>query len=228
MSLDIQFLVQSISSMVVITSPMDPTKVLFFNQAISDPPRKRTWAAMRVAAYVGLILGGTAVAGRPALDVVGINLDAFSVVGGLIIALMGFEMLYGGGTSKAQGEDKRASGPEEGDALLMPLTLPLIAGPGAITTTISDDQPGGAGVQFGGGRIDRVAVVVPAAMGGKAVIVCGVRCAVCRGGYRLSAISHRLSTSCADRPVILAGVEAPTPNAESHRTALPPYRPTAP
>ena len=159
-----QFLVQSIISMVVITSPMDPPKVLFFNQAITDPPRKRTWAAVRVAVYVALILGGTAVGGRKVLDVVGINLNAFSVVGGLIIALMGFEMLYGGGTSKAQGEDQRSSGPEKGDALFMPLTLPLIAGPGAITTTITiaSSRPSSEGVVaalIGAGVVSLIALV---------------------------------------------------------------------
>jgi multiple antibiotic resistance protein len=169
MSLDIQFLVQSIISMVVIASPMDPTKVLVFNQAIIDPPRKRTWAAVRVAVYVALILGGTAVVGREVLDLVGIDLNAFSVVGGLIIMLMGFEMLYGGGTSKVQSDDKRSSGPEEGDALLMPLTLPLIAGPGAITTTITiaSSRPSSEGViaaLIGAGVVSLIALVAYAWM----------------------------------------------------------------
>ena len=137
MSIDAEFLVQSIISLIVITTPFDPVKVLFFNQAIESPPRNRTWAAGRVALYVAVILGGTALVGRQLLAVLGIDLDAFSVVGGLIIALMGFEMLYGGGGSKTQGEDHRQAGPEEGDALLIPLTLPLIAGPGAMTTTIT-------------------------------------------------------------------------------------------
>jgi multiple antibiotic resistance protein len=137
LSIDVAFLVQSIISLIVITTPFDPVKVLFFNQAIESPPRNRTWAAGRVALYVAVILGGTALVGRQLLAVLGIDLDAFSVVGGLIIALMGFEMLYGGGGSKTQGEDHRQAGPEEGDALLIPLTLPLIAGPGAMTTTIT-------------------------------------------------------------------------------------------
>lgn len=137
MPIDVEFLVQSIISMVVITTPFDPVKILFFNQAIESPPRNRTWAAGRVALYVALLLGATALAGRQVLDLIGIDLDAFSVVGGLIIALMGFEMLFGGGASKTQGEEQRQSGPEEGDALLIPLTLPLIAGPGAMATTIT-------------------------------------------------------------------------------------------
>ena len=137
MTIDFEYIVQAIISMVVITTPMDPVKVLFFNQAIEDPPLKRTWAAARVALYVALILGGTALVGQQVLNFMGIDLDAFSVVGGLIIALMGLEMLAGGGGSRTQGEDHRQAGPQEGNALFIPLTLPLIAGPGGMTTTIT-------------------------------------------------------------------------------------------
>ena len=170
MSIDTEFLVQSIISMIVITTPFDPVKVLFFNQAIESPPRNRTWAAGRVALYVLLILGGTALAGRQVLNLMGIDLDAFSIVGGLIIALMGFEMLYGGGTSKTQGEDQRQAGPEEGDALLIPLTLPLIAGPGAMTTTITI-AAGGSGSEgltaalIGAGIVALIAFVSYALLG---------------------------------------------------------------
>ena len=125
MTVDVEFLVQAIISMVVITLPMDPVKVMFFNEAIENPPRNRTLAAGRVALYVAIILGGAALIGQRLLDILGVNLDAFAVVGGVINALMGFEMLYGGGGSKTQGEDKRQAGPEEGDALLIPLILRL-------------------------------------------------------------------------------------------------------
>ena len=148
MTVDVEFLVQAVISMVVITMPMDPVKVLFFNEAIESPARNRIAAAGKVALYVAIILGGTALVGQRLLDVLGVNLNAFAVVGGLIIALMGFEMLYGGGGSRTQGEDKRQTGPEEGDALLIPLTLPLVAGPGAMTTTITiaASREGGDGV----------------------------------------------------------------------------------
>lgn len=148
MTIDVGFLVQSIISMLVITLPLDPIKILFFNRAIADPPRDRTRSAAKVALYVAIILGVTVLVGRELLDLLGIDLNAFSVVGGLIITLMGFEMLHGGGTSKAQGEDHRQVGPEEDDALLIPLTLPLIAGPGAITTaiTISASQSSSEGI----------------------------------------------------------------------------------
>ena len=143
MNLDVAALVQAITSLLVITTPPDPVKILVFNKAISNPPRNRVGAAARVAMYVALILGGAALFGRELLELLGINLDAFSVVGGVIITGMGLEMLYGGGPSKAQGGEKRAAGPEEGDHLMVPLTLPLIAGPGAITTAITLSASGG-------------------------------------------------------------------------------------
>lgn len=137
MTWDTAILTSTIVSLLVITSPFDPVKILFFNQAIESPPRGRSASAIKVALYVLIVLGGTALAGRELLELLGVNLDAFRVVGGLIITAMGFEMLYGGGTSKTQGEDERQEGPEQADSLLIPLTLPLIAGPGAITTTIT-------------------------------------------------------------------------------------------
>lgn len=143
MNFDIAILTASIVSMLVITTPFDPTKILFFNQAISDPVRNRSTAAAGVALRIVIVLGGAALVGREALDLLGIDLNAFRVAGGLIIALMGFEMLYGGGASKAQGEQHRKDGPDEDDTLLVPLTLPLIAGPGAITTTITIASRGG-------------------------------------------------------------------------------------
>lgn len=121
----------------VIAWPADPVNLLFFNHAIDPQPQRRIKAAATVSLYVALVLGGSALAGRHLLDLLGVDLDAFGVAGGLIIALIGFEMLYGGAASLAQGQRLRRKGPMGDDALLIPLTIPLIAGPGAIATTIS-------------------------------------------------------------------------------------------
>lgn len=145
MTFDADLYIRSVISMLAITTAFDPIKVLFFNKAISDPPRGRFASAARVALYIAVVLGGSALIGREFLNILGIDLDAFRAVGGLVIAIMGFEMLYGGETSKAQGEDVRQRGPTEEDTLLIPLTLPLIAGPGAIATTITIASQGESG-----------------------------------------------------------------------------------
>lgn len=135
--MDVNFLAQSVVGLLVITAPPDPVKLMIFNSVIEKEGTPRTAAAMQVASVVFFILGGAALAGAQIAGLMGIDLDAFSVVGGIIVAGMGFEMLYGGGPSKAQGKDASEAGPDESSGLIMPLAIPLIAGPGAIVTTVT-------------------------------------------------------------------------------------------
>ncbi len=127
------------------TGPFDPVKVIFFNQVIANPPRNRATAAGQVALYIIILLGGTALFGRELLELLEIDINAFRVVGGLMIGAIGIEMLYGGGGSKTNGESVREEGPGEDDALMIPLTMPLIAGPGAIATTMTIASQGDNG-----------------------------------------------------------------------------------
>ncbi len=104
------------------------------------------------------ILAGAALIGRELIELLGINLGAFGVAGGIVVAGMGFEMLYGGKPSKAQG-----GAPEEPDdesGLLVPLAIPLIAGPGAITTMITITSADDTGVALMAGVAAAAAVLV--------------------------------------------------------------------
>lgn len=133
--------VQGIVAVFVIVSPPDPVKILLFNDVVRRDELNRVAAASKVAFYLIVILGVSALIGQQLLELLGINLDAFSVVGGSIIALMGFEMLYGGEPSRAQGKEQYEAEREEetsaSDGLILPLTTPLLAGPGAIATVIT-------------------------------------------------------------------------------------------
>ncbi len=145
--MDLNFLIQSIIAMVLITAPPDPAKVLLFNTTIAQQGRARTASALLVAGVVLIILAGSAAIGGPLLNLMGINLDAFSFVGGLIIFAMGVEMLYGGAPSRAQGGDIEKRVVEDGaskedEGLIIPLSIPLIAGPGAIVTAITISSRG--------------------------------------------------------------------------------------
>ena len=147
--MDLNFLIQAIIAMVLITSPPDPAKILLFNSTIAAQGRERQAAALFVAIVVLAILVGASLIGGPLLNLLGINLDAFSFVGGLIIFFMGIEMLYGGAPSRAQGGDSEKKVNEEGaseedEGLIIPLSIPLIAGPGAIVTAITIAATGDA------------------------------------------------------------------------------------
>ncbi len=132
-TVDADFIARVVIGLLVITSPFDPVKLLFFNNVVDEQQQSRTSAALELTVSVSVILAIAALVGKELLEAMGIDLDAFGAVGGIVIAGMGFEVLYGGGASKAHGEEQR----EEGDGLLIPLAIPLIAGPGAITTMIT-------------------------------------------------------------------------------------------
>jgi multiple antibiotic resistance protein len=126
----------------MITAPFDPLKVLLFNGMLGRSGANRGKAAGTVTLAVLVILGVSAVVGREILDLMGINLGAFGFVGGLVVAGMGFEMLYTGTASKAQGKDVVEDEADADTGLVIPLSMPLIAGPGAITTVITMTSKG--------------------------------------------------------------------------------------
>lgn len=121
----------------MITFPPDPAKLIIFNSVVSEKGSSRSAAATTLSVTVLIVLGLAALGGREIAELIGIDLDAFRVVGGVLVAGMGFEMLYGGAPSKAQGQSEVAKGPDDTSGVIMPLAIPLIAGPGAIVTTVT-------------------------------------------------------------------------------------------
>lgn len=133
----VELVIQATIAIFVIVNPIDPVKVIIFNDVITRQGLNRRAAAAKVAIAVFLILSVTALIGRELLQLFGINLGAFGVVGGVIVALMGFEMLYGGASSRTQGRGEVGAAGSQEDGLILPLAVPLMAGPGGITTVIT-------------------------------------------------------------------------------------------
>ena len=136
--------VQESAALLAITNPLGAAG---FFLAITDgqTARERYWGAAYTTIAVALILGGSALVGRPVLDLFGIDLPAFKIAGGLVIVIMGLEMTRGS-PSKVQGGAHHVNTVR--DNLVVPLAMPIIAGPGAITTaiTLTTRDPGTAGV----------------------------------------------------------------------------------
>ena len=82
-------------------------------------------------------------------NLLGINLGAFGIAGGLVVTLMGFEMLFGGEPSRAQGGEAAHEEPKSFEGSVNVLyAIPFVAGPGAITLviTLASSKPGGEGI----------------------------------------------------------------------------------
>jgi multiple antibiotic resistance protein len=122
--------IQAIVGLLAIANPLGavPSFLEIVDGTDEKQRRKSAWIAA-VAAFAILVVA--AVAGNWLLGIFGISVAAFRCGGGLVILLMGLEMLQGR-TSRVQKEPSKVE-----DQILVPFAMPLIAGPGAITTVMT-------------------------------------------------------------------------------------------
>ena len=124
---------QALVSLLAITNPIGSAP-LFLTIVAGLSPQMRVRAAAQAAMAVFIILAFAALGGRWMLELFGISLDAFRVAGGLVIILVGLEMLRG---NLSEVQNDRASPEDTEDRIFVPFAMPLVAGPGAITTVIT-------------------------------------------------------------------------------------------
>ncbi len=129
------FFITSLISLFVI---IDPPANVFPYLALSAgyPPPKAKHMAWRACLYAFLILTIFTVIGRFILDFFGISLPAFQIAGGLILFRIAFDMLEGRGHFNRMDTSSSLVAAEYRDIALVPLAMPLLSGPGAITTVL--------------------------------------------------------------------------------------------
>ena len=107
-----------------------------------DSQRKALARVVTLTVLAVLVI--SAFAGEQVLTLMGTGLPAFQVGGGLVLLLMALAMLNAeaGGVRQSQSE---AAELEQGGVTsgVVPLAVPLLAGPGAISTTIIAAESGG-------------------------------------------------------------------------------------
>jgi multiple antibiotic resistance protein len=123
---------QEIVALLAITNPLGAVPVfLTITSGVSSAERSR--AGLRAAAAVIVILGIAALAGKAVLAAFGISMPALQAAGGLVVLLMGLEMLHGRPTPIQHDQEPGIAH----EQVLIPLAMPLMAGPGAITTVLT-------------------------------------------------------------------------------------------
>jgi multiple antibiotic resistance protein len=116
---------------------------IFLSLAGTRDAKSRRRLEDAVTVTVFLVLAGAAVFGEGLLKLIGASLPAFQVGGGLVLLLMALSMLNAQAGHIRQTRDEVAE-VESGERFgVVPLAVPLLAGPGAISTTIIASQAGG-------------------------------------------------------------------------------------
>ncbi len=100
-----------------------------------ESPAQRRRTALRACVSMALLLVVFAAAGEAIFRAFGITLPAFRIAGGLILWLVALDMLRAQRSTQESGEEL-AEGQAKDDVALTPLAIPILAGPGAISTVI--------------------------------------------------------------------------------------------
>lgn len=104
--------------------------------AIDEGPAERRNTARMAALTVATVMTISAVAGQAVLSLFGIGIPEFHVGGGILLLLIAISMLHAkvGGTRHTAEEADEAQGRSQ--VGVVPIGIPLLAGPGAISTAI--------------------------------------------------------------------------------------------
>lgn len=130
----VQFALVTFASVLFIVDPIAvvPT-YLVITQGQSTAQRQVTARRASIAAAVILVV--FAAAGRSIFGLFGITMPAFRIAGGLILWLVAMDMLHGN-RSTQEGAAEITEGQAKDDVALTPLAMPMLAGPGAISTVM--------------------------------------------------------------------------------------------
>lgn len=91
-----------------------------------------------VAITVGTILLVSLFFGEQILQLFGISINSFRVGGGILLLLMSMSMLHAKVSAVTQTQEEAVESQEKESIAIVPLSMPLLAGPGAISTVIID------------------------------------------------------------------------------------------
>jgi multiple antibiotic resistance protein len=125
----LQFAILAFSSLFSVINPISAAPVFVaMTGGRSGADRRR--AALRASGAAAAVLALFALAGGAIFSFFGITVPAFQIAGGLLFTAMGLRTLQAG-REDVPGDDEGHADPS-----IVPLGIPLIAGPGAISTVM--------------------------------------------------------------------------------------------
>jgi multiple antibiotic resistance protein len=131
----LQFSFVTFSSIFFLVDPFAAIPA-FLAMTIDENRCDRQRLARRAAITCFLVLTAFAFAGSLIFKVFGITLPAFRIAGGLILLLIGLDMLQAHRSHTQEVPAETQEGVEKDDIGVIPMGIPMLAGPGAISTVM--------------------------------------------------------------------------------------------
>jgi len=127
--------IKTIIGLFVIVDPLGVVPIFISMTAGHSRSDKRAIAKTATLTASG-VLAGAALTGQHLLDFFGVSIPAFRVAGGVLLLLIAISMLNAQRPRTKHTPEEAAEAAEKDSIAVVPLAIPLLAGPGAISSTI--------------------------------------------------------------------------------------------
>ena len=130
-----EYILLAASSLFVIVDPL-ATAPAFLAMTPTDTPEQRLRTARIACFTMAVVLLAFSMAGTVIFKVLGITMPAFQIAASIVLLLIALDMLRVQRSRVQETREETRAGTEKTDIAITPLAIPMLAGPGAISTTI--------------------------------------------------------------------------------------------
>jgi multiple antibiotic resistance protein len=130
-----EYILLAASSLFVIVDPL-ATVPAFLTMTPTDTPEQRLRTARLACCVAAGVLLAFSVAGQLIFKVLGITMPAFQIAASIVLLLISLDMLRAQRSRVQETHEETKAGVTKTDIAVTPLAIPMLAGPGAISTTI--------------------------------------------------------------------------------------------
>ncbi|HED00127.1 MAG TPA: NAAT family transporter [Proteobacteria bacterium] len=130
-----KFFIASFVSIFIIVNPLANISV-FITMTEGDSPEKRRATAFKACTTCFVVLAAFTFGGHHVLRFFGVTVPAFRIAGGIILFMVAIQMLQVNPARIRISPEEEKEGVEKEDIAVVPLAIPMLSGPGAITTVI--------------------------------------------------------------------------------------------
>lgn len=131
----VRFSLLALSSVFFLVDPFAALPTFLAVTAGVDSRRRRAMA-LKASITACIVLTAFALAGQLIFRMFGITLPAFEIAGGIILLLIGLDMLNARRSETQETGAEVEAAAEKEDAGIVPLGIPMLAGPGSITSVM--------------------------------------------------------------------------------------------
>src|SRR5436190_6165484 len=141
-----EYMLLAASSLFCIVDPL-ATVPAFLAMTPTDTPEQRIRMAGLACCVMAGVLIVFAAAGQLIFKLLGITMPAFQIAASIVLLLVALDMLRAQRSRVNETAEEKAAGVEKTDIAITPLAVPMLSGPGAISTAILLQQQAADAVQ---------------------------------------------------------------------------------